>query len=180
MRASTLIFLVVATLVAAGARAQWRDWDSDFDEDKKPWKEIEAKIPPYPKDADLVQFDAGAATSHRFFLDASSIIIGDDQVVRYTLVVKTSGGATNVTFEGIRCQAREQKTYALGHLKNREWGRARNPQWRYIQYHEINRHHGALFADYLCGGTASERYPLASVKEMLQRIRYGPPAQVTQ
>jgi hypothetical protein len=179
MRARTLILVAAGALIAAAAHAQWGGWEEEFDEDKKPWKEIEAKIPPYPKDADLVQFDAGAATPHRFFLDASSIIIGDDQVVRYTLVVKTAGGATNVTFEGIRCQAREQKTYALGHA-NRSWGRARNPQWRRIEYREVNRHHGTLFTDYLCGGTGSERYPLASVKEMLQRIRYGPPPQVLQ
>ncbi len=179
MRVRVLIFLAAATLVAAGAQAQWRDWDSDFDEDKKPWKEIEAKIPPYPKDTDLVQFDAGAATPHRFFLDASSIVIGDDQVVRYTLVVKTAGGATNVTFEGIRCQARELKVYALGHPKE-SWARARNPQWRYIQYREVNRHHGALFADYLCAGAGSERWPLASVKEMVQRLRNGPPPMVLQ
>lgn len=174
-----LAFFVAAVLGAGVAHAQWGGWEADFDEEKKPWKEIEAKLPRYPKDADLIAFDAGGATPHRFFIDASSITIGDDQVVRYALVVKTAGGATNVTFEGIRCETREVKVYALGHPKE-QWGRARNPRWRRIEYREVNRHHGTLFADYLCQGSSSERSPVPTVKEMSDRLRHGPPPMVVQ
>ena len=174
-----LAFIAAAVLGAAAAQAQWSGWEQEFDENQKPWKEIEAKLPSYPKDADLLAFDAGGATSHRFFIDAPSLSIGEDGVVRYTLVVKTAGGAMNVSFEGIRCELREVKVYALGQVKG-EWTRARNPQWRRIEYREVNRHHGTLFADYLCQGSGSERAPLPNVKAVVQRLRYGPPPMVLQ
>jgi len=105
--------------------------------------------------------------------------IGDDGVVRYILVVKTAGGATNVTFEGIRCDTREQKYYALGQPSG-NWTRARNPQWRRIEYQELNRHHGVLFADILCTGNSAERTPAANVSLMVQRLKYGAPPRITE
>jgi hypothetical protein len=35
-------------------------------------------------------------------------------VVRYTLVARSPSGVENVSFEGIRCNARTHKVYALG------------------------------------------------------------------
>lgn len=162
--------LVVAAALAASvsaALAQWRGWDADFDEERKPWKEIEAGIPSYPRTADLVPFDAGAASPHRFYVDARSLSIGEDGVVRYTLVVKAAGGATNVTFEGIRCELREQKYYAVGRADG-GWARARNAQWRRIEPLEINRHHYVLYSDFLCSG----RSPVESVREIMRLFGY--------
>ena len=177
MRSGVLVLFTAAVLAAAAAHAQWGSWDAEFDENKKTWKEIKAKLPAYPKDGGLIAFDAGGASPHRFFLDVPSLSIGDDGVVRYTLVVKAAGGATNVTFEGMRCETREQKTYALGQASG-AWTQSRNPQWRRIEYRELNRHHGTLFADYLCSGagSTSTKTPVASVEEVVQRLKYGPPA----
>lgn len=171
-RAGTAL-VVVAALAASvsAALAQWRGWDADFDEDRKPWKEIEAGIPSYPRTADLVPFEAGAASPHRFYVDARSLSVGEDGVVRYTLVVKAAGGATNVTFEGIRCELREQKYYAVGRADG-GWVRARNAQWRRIELLEINRHHYVLYSDYLCSGKS----PVESVREIMQQLRSASPA----
>ena len=169
MRIAPLLFCA-ATVFAGAAGAQWAEWDRDVEENTKPWKEIEAKIPSYPKEGGLLAFDAGPTSPHRFFLDAQSLSIGEDGVVRYTLVVRTSGGATNVTFEGIRCQTRELKVYAIGQ-RDGGWTRARDPKWRRIQYQELNRHHNALYGDYLCAGGQTERYPYSGVAEILQRVK---------
>jgi hypothetical protein len=161
--------LVVAAVLAASvsaALAQWRDWDADFDEDKKPWKEIEAGIPSYPRTEDLIRFDPGAVSPHRFYVDARSLSVGEDGVVRYTLVVKAAGGATNVTFEGIRCELRQLKYYAVGRADG-SWARARNAQWRRIGPREVDRHHHTLYADYLCSGST----PVRSVREIVQLFR---------
>jgi len=168
---------VLAAALAAGllgvpAHAQWRDWDSDFDDGNKPWKEIEARIPAYPKPENLVPFEGGGASPHRFFIDAQSLSIGEDAVVRYTLVIRTAGGATNVSFEGLRCEERQLKHYATGRA-NGTWERARNPRWRRIENVEINRHHIVLYQDYLCSG-ASLRQTAGSVQEVLQRLRHRP------
>lgn len=155
--------------------AQWAGWDYDNDREIKPWSELQAKIPPYPKDADLVQFDAGAATANRFFIDPDSLSIGEDGVVRYIMVIRTGGGASNVTFEGMRCETREQKTYAVGH-RDGSWARARDPQWRRIEYREINRHHGVLYRDFFCRGKFAAR----SVKDIVSALRYPPPMSTNQ
>ncbi|MGH8661777.1 MAG: CNP1-like family protein [Burkholderiales bacterium] len=167
-RAAHLAVAAALTVSVSAALAQWREWDSDFDDGRKPWKEIETRIPSYPRSGDLIPFEAGAASPHRFYLDARSLSVGEDGVVRYTLVVKTAGGATNVTFEGIRCELRQQKIYAVGH-PNGSWARARNPQWRRIDFQDANHHHHALYGEYLCSG----RLPVQSERELLQRLKYG-------
>lgn len=92
-------------------------------------------------------------------------------MVRYTLVIKAAGGATNVTYEGIRCELRQQKYYAMGRADG-NWVRARNPQWRRIESQDVNRHHGVLYADFFCSG----KQPHNSVREVLQRLRFDAPA----
>ena len=142
----------------------------DLDTEKKDWREIEAELPAYPKAENLVPFSGGAATPHRFFLDAHSLSIGTDGVVRYTLVIKTSGGATNVTHEGIRCDERQQKTYAIGQPAG-GWTRARDPQWRYIEYRTFNNHHRLLHNEYLC---VNGREPVQTPKEIVRLLREPP------
>lgn len=160
---------VVAMLVAfdALAQEQWSQWVVDFDEGKKSWKEIEAKIPAYPKPENLIPFEAVKASGHRFFIDAQSLSLGEDGVVRYTLVVQTAGGATNVTFEGMRCEAREQKYYAVGQTSG-GWTRARNPQWRRVSQQETSQH-GTLFDEYLC----ADRFQPSTPRQAIQRLKYG-------
>ena len=48
MRVNHVVLLVALAGCALPALAQWKEWDKDFDEDKKSWKEIEAKIPAFP------------------------------------------------------------------------------------------------------------------------------------
>jgi CNP1-like family protein len=166
--------LVLATVfgVSVAHAQQGSDWEADFDENKKDWKEIEAKIPAYPKNEDLVAFNGGPASAHRFFIDAKSLSIGADGVVRYSLVIKTAGGATNVTYEGMRCETHEQKYYAVGQ-PNGSWTRARNPQWRQIQSPEVNRQHMVLYNGYLCDGGTYKGIPASSVRQILQEMKYG-------
>ena len=167
------VALSVAIALAVTARpvpGQWRDWDTDFDEGAKPWKEIESRIPSPPRASDLIRFDVSATSPHRFHVDARSLSVGDDDVVRYTLVVIAARGARNVTFEGIRCKEREQKYYAVGHPDG-SWARARSPQWRRIEPVDINRHHYQLVTEYFCSGGV----PVADVKAILERLRSGLP-----
>ena len=163
-------FFLLAGFAAFSAHAQWAGWDYDNDREIKPWPELQAQLPPYPKEADLVRFEAGAATPHRFFVDPGSVSIGEDGVVRYIMVVKTAGGATNVTFEGMRCDTREQKTYAMGHADG-SWVRARHPRWRRIEAREINRQHAVLYSDFFCRGKRTAD----SAKDIVAQLRNPPP-----
>lgn len=154
--------------LAAAPRESWQLWEVDFDEANKPWKEIESKLPAYPRSEHLVPFEGGGASPHRFFIDAQSLSVGEDEVVRYTLLIRTAGGATNVSFEGMRCETREQKYYALGRADG-NWVRARNPQWRRIESQSINRQHDVLYAGVFCDGKS----PVATAREVLQRLKSG-------
>ncbi len=161
---------ILAALATVGVLAQeqwWGRWDADFDEGKKSWNEIEAKIPSHPKPEDLLPFALASYSPHRFFVDARSLSLGEDGVMRYVLVVKTAGGATNVTFEGMRCETREQKYYAVGQPQG-GWLRARDPQWRRIGRQDMGQH-GALFDGYFC---ANPLYP-ATPKEAIWQLKYG-------
>ena len=156
-------------LPAAPALAQWEGWDYDFDREIKPWAEIQGQIPAYPADQNLIPLNVSAVTPHRFFVDAASVSAGSDGVVRYTLVIRTAGGSTNISFEGIRCESREQKYYAIGR-SDKNWVRARNPQWRPITYREVNAQHLTLYNEFMCRG----KFMVETTEQIVQALRRGP------
>ena len=169
MRLRSLLVLAAFALVPAATAAQSAStWEADFDEGTKSWKEIQAQIPPYPREQNLILVEAGSATSHRFYVDAASVSVGEDGVVRYTTVVKTSGGATNVSFEGMRCETREQKLYALGH-RDGTWARARDPKWQRILLRDLKPHHYMLYREFFCPSPSRPTPP----KQAIQALRYG-------
>lgn len=161
--------LVCAVLLTLPAAAQWKDWDYDLDQEKKPWEEMQTQLPSYPKPENLLKFDPGSNTNNSYFVDGASVSVGEDKVVRYTLVVKTGGGATNVSFEGIRCDAAQVRVYAFGHA-NAQWSRARDISWWPIVYREVNGHHNTLYRDYVCTQTrVREAAPLRNILAALKR-----------
>jgi len=122
--------------------------DDDFD-DGKSWQEAKTEMPPQPQAANLVSFYVSPTATMSFFIDINSISAGSDGVVRYTLVSKSQGGAENVSYEGIRCQTYENKSYAFGQ-KDGSWSRARLSTWKQISELSGNRQHAALAKDYMC------------------------------
>jgi len=122
-------------------------FDSEYEE--KRWEEVEAQIPPFPRPESLVAFYVSASTNNQFMIDCDSISVGADGVVRYTLVVTSSSGAQNVSYEGLRCSSAERRLYAFGR-PDKTWSRARSNQWVRIQGSTLNRHHAALFSEYFC------------------------------
>lgn len=79
------------------------------------WKERGFELPPYPQDSDLIELRLDAPTARfNYFIDGANLQIGTDQVVRYTLVVRSKTGAENVAVEGVRCDTPQYKVYAYG------------------------------------------------------------------
>jgi hypothetical protein len=83
------------------------------------------------------------------------------------VVVKTAGGATNISFEGIRCGTLESRLYATG--ANGKWVKARNSAWQPIENKSINRHHAALSRDYFC----PSRVQIFTAEEGRDALRRG-------
>ncbi|MBX3652213.1 MAG: CNP1-like family protein [Burkholderiales bacterium] len=165
LAAITGVFFAASAL----AQSQWDGWDYKFDREITSWAEMQSQLPPYPADGSLIPLDVGSVSSHRFFVDGRSVSADKDGVVRYTLVIKTSGGATNVSFEGIRCETREQKYYAIGRAGG-GWVRARNPHWKYIEFKEVNAHHITLYGEFACNG----KFVRGTAEQIVQALRRGP------
>lgn len=150
MRDGKAILLVAGFLVFAGPVAGQQYFGDkkygEYYEEKKEWVELDVKYPDFPKAQNLIEFDVGAATSNRYYVDGTTLHIGEDGVVRYVAVVRTSGGATNVSFEGIRCSAKGRKLYALGRSDN-TWGKSRVQEWQAIR---PGSYQAILFKEYFC------------------------------
>jgi hypothetical protein len=121
----------------------------DDDPDAPKWEEDALQLPTFPQETNLREFYVSATTTHKYFIDASTLSAGKDGVVRYALIVRTSGGATNITYEGMRCESGEYKIYATGH-RDGTWVRARRSEWRPVDNKPTNRYHAALSRDYFC------------------------------
>jgi hypothetical protein len=144
--------LVGLILLSTMGMAMAQSFDEDFDDESKPWKEITVQLPPAPKDENLLPFYVSPTATQKFFVDAKSISVGSDNVVRYTLVSISQEGAKNVSYEGIRCATFEKKIYALGQ-EDGTWARSRRNQWDDIIRGYANRQHAALAKDYFCENT---------------------------
>ena len=141
-------------------------FEQAFDDETKPWQEVQAQLPPAPTTDHLVDFGVSGATTFRFALDTYTLSIGNDGVFRYTLVATSPQGARNVTYEGIRCETDERKIYATGRADG-TWVRARNAAWTKIADVGNNRQHAALEKEYFC----PDGYQARDVRQVIARLR---------
>lgn len=165
-----LFAVLLGTMPAALAHAALFGSDA---EEAPPWAEEGVALPAFPDSANLREFRVSEITSNRFYIDALSITPGKDGVVRYTLVVRTGGGATNVSFEGIRCDTHELKVYATGRTDG-AWSNVRKVEWRPIKDKPMNRQHAVLWGDLFCPGGIA----IGSREEGLEALRLGKHPQV--
>ncbi|MHB0974427.1 MAG: CNP1-like family protein [Thiobacillus sp.] len=151
------------------AHAEWLDFEHDFEQDK-PWVEVAARLPPYPKAENLIAFNVSSATRNRFFVDAASISVGADKVVRYTVVIDAAGGARNVSYEGMRCETGERRLYAYGHPDG-TWSKARNAGWEDIRFRSLLSYHKALYEDHFCPDGINVRDARTAVDSLRRGVR---------
>jgi hypothetical protein len=161
MRILPLLLLILPLT----AHAEWGQFDFEF-ENEKPWVELSAQLPPYPKAENLVEFKVSSATPHRHFVDTASISVGEDKVVRYTVVIEAAGGAKNVSFEGMRCETGERRLYAYGHADG-SWSKARNAGWEGIKFRSMLSYQKALYEDHFC----PDGINVKDAKEATQNLR---------
>ena len=118
------------------------------EDDQKPPAENTVTLPPYPQDRDLLEFAAGPASSHRYFIDKQSLLVGNDGIVRYAVIVKAAGGAVSASYEGIRCNPAQKRLYAVG--RGEKWIEAKNAQWTEIRPRIANEYQATLYMDFFC------------------------------
>lgn len=135
------------------------------------WTENKVEtLPPLPNQADLLSFDVSQNTPLKFAVDAKSIEIGSDGVVRYTVVATSPSGARNVNYEGIRCDTYEWRQYAALNADHDGWDTTAATRWHRIENGALNAYQAALYQDYFC----ANKMPAApSAKVIVNNIRYG-------
>ena len=149
--------------------ADWDQFDVEFEADK-PWVELAAQLPPYPQTENLIEFNVSSATRNRHYVDAASISVGTDKVVRYTVVIESAGGAKNVSFEGMRCATGERRLYAYGRPDG-SWSKARSAGWQDIKFRSLLSYHKALYEDHFCPDGINVRDPAAAVRNLKRGTR---------
>lgn len=128
------------------------------------WKETASvQPPPWPNDADLVEFRISDRTSpFRHYIDTKSLSVDAQQIVRYTVVVKSSSGGSNVAYEGMRCTPNGSfRTYAYG--SGGRFQPSGGADWRAVNANGVPSYVRDLHRFYLCVPLKFEPRP---VKEM--------------
>jgi hypothetical protein len=136
--------LTAALLFSCGALAQTDDSDSNQIKTESP-----VVLPAAAQKNNLLPFYVSPTTTMDFAVDAKSLSVTPEGIVRFVLVITSQSGATNISYEGIRCSTAEKKLYAIGQL-NGAWSLARRDAWNPIIDSGPNRYHAALTKDYFC------------------------------
>jgi len=140
---------------------------SDWEAERKRGQESAVALPPLPRTADLIEFWVSNSTAFRFFIDAASISVSEDHIVRYTFVARSPSGVANVSYEGMRCKEGQYRIYA--YAQDGKW-LPRNNEWQTIEPNAIARWHNELRLRYFC---ANRRGALLSKEEGIEALRRG-------
>lgn len=144
----------------------------ESEEDKKVWVEEKYTLPAAPDMDKLIPFEVNVSNANRFFVDPASVSVGKDGVVRFTVVIESSGGARTINYEGLRCKTRERRLYAFGQPDG-SWIESKGSSWIQMQkqQHKMHNAYPAVLAyDYFCLNLE----PPPSAEVAVSRLRSGP------
>ncbi len=131
----------------------------------------ERDVPPPapPRAENLLPIDVPQFPGRDVFLDRTSIVIGPDEIVRYTLVATTASGLRQVSYEGVRCGPDQWRSYFLGR-QDGGWGKDFASGWMRVSNAGPGAIRFLLAESYFC---TPEGRTVSSVDEVLDRIASG-------
>ena len=120
------------------------------EEPETPWQDEQLPLPPFPRAQDLLPVRADAADpGYNYYIDVNSVSLGADEVLRYTVIIQSPRGASNIIYEGIRCATNEIKTLAYG-TRGGDFEPIPNPQWTYVYTQGALGYRTTLMERYVC------------------------------
>lgn len=164
---SSLMALTLLPCLLIAACAAKKEFKEAFDTEK-PWVEQLAQLPPYPDLSKLIPLTVQTSTDYQHAVDPESISIGDDGVVRFTLVSRSSSGAMNISYEGIRCETNERKLYAIGR-DDKTWSKPRVSKWQSLDFVKQFYAHRELSKNLLC----PDKHPVRTKEEAINVLKTG-------
>ena len=130
-----------------GAQAQLQNPDAE------PWQEAQSTPPAVFSTDQLQAFEVSKDAALSYGIDPESLIVGEDSVVRFVMVARSSSGALNVLYQGIRCATAETKTYARLSDKG-SWNTSPNAAWQELSFRGPTRPAMMLARQGVCDGKA--------------------------
>lgn len=160
-----LLALALAGAVAAASAAELGAPPGTPDNTNIPdapeWKEMDAPPPPPLRTQGLIPIEVeGSRLS--FGVDPASISVGSDRIVRYVVVARSSGGALNAMYEGLRCDGGQVKVYAR-YSPGPGWVPVRDGEWQPLHGGPSNTRHSLAIAR---GGACMESAPNGSASQI--------------
>jgi len=169
-KALTACLLLLVSPLAGGYDEESAGWSQREFVEPAPWQEQEGGVPPYPEQDRLL--DVAVDTDgqpYRIYIDPASLTMGEDQVARYTVVIISSSGVWNVSYEGLHCGERVYRRYAYGF--DGQWQLLADAPWLPITGRGANRYRKTFYNVYMCSLTE----PFPKAEQVLRKLRSGNP-----
>lgn len=154
-----------ATCLALGALCVTASGQIIPDDPLENWVEAEAPPPPTFNVDKLIDLTVDARGNLRYGIDPATLQIGQDGVVRYVIVARSSTGAMTAMYEGLRCTTGEYKLYARYNVDR--WNAVSSPEWRSLWESTRVRHPLAFARTAGCDGKAAP----SAVQDIVRRLR---------
>lgn len=139
-------------------------------EDAEPWREADVALPKAFSTDQLQSFEVMQGSSLSYGIDPKTLTVGEDGVVRYVLVARSTSGALNALYQGIRCQTGEVKTY--GRWNNQSsWNIGRSDDWQPLSFKGATRPAMMLARAGVCEGRTITGNP----QKILNTLKKGRP-----
>jgi len=120
------------------------------------FKEGATAMPLNPPNKETIQpFYVSQQTIFKFAVDTDSILIGNDGITRYTVIITSPNGNNQIQYEGIRCDSFQWRLY--GTFENSAWKENPLSSWNPIKDHAPNRYQAALAQGAFCNLSSQEK-----------------------
>lgn len=134
--------------------------------EEKVWTEAIAAPPTTFSTETLLTFEVLKASALTYGIDPNTLTVGEDGVVRYVMVARSTSGALNVLYQGIRCATAETKTY--GRLNDKGmWNASPDADWQTLSFRGPTRPAMILARQGVCEG----RTITGNVQKILATLR---------
>ncbi|MGE5794291.1 MAG: CNP1-like family protein [Bacteroidota bacterium] len=166
MKRAAILALVCVFGAAGCGGSKVRDVPDEESGDPRVAQESAVKLPPYPKEQDLLRFEIQPRTAFDYLVDGSSIAVLEEGEVRFAVVVRTAN-AVNVSYEGFRCISRERRVYARA-SRDGNWIIAKDG-WVPVGPRPVAGFRHELYWNYFCPG----KRIISSTREGVDALRFG-------
>jgi hypothetical protein len=159
----------VVVLSVLGATAHLAHAQTSY-ADEKVWSEAVIAPPAAFSTELLLPFDVRTTSTLTYGIDPNTLTVDEDGVVRYVMVARSSSGALNVLYQGIRCATAETKTY--GRLSDKgNWNASNGAAWQELSFRGTTRPAMILARQGVCEG----RTVAGNAQKILATLKSGHP-----